>query len=289
MAALSEECGQSRNWLKTAKDPERGTRSIDYDVEQKLAALCRFDTAWPEWREGTAEAFQNRFLAADLTENEGLRERVADVRLKAGPTESNGLEGKERLASLLLGFMQAPPGEAWPVTLQIRCQNDTIDQFEIAVKRGWLQIDAGLHCEIDVGEVKGFEIEGSEGIVFVSAPGGTKSRTTWDIVARGKFIGLVDLPETFCSLVKAAPRDTIVARFAAFVKDLENITPTDDAVPTDCDPVNDSLSWRRLGYHTPGAAKQAIMMRVAQLKHLPGADRGWVVLCEVRRTFNIES
>ena len=114
------------------------------------------------------------------------------------------------------------------------------------------------------------------------------NRTTWDIAAHARFIGVVDLPEEFCSIGELAAGDTIVARFSAFVKDLENIT-SDDTAPEDSEPVNDSLSWRRLGYSTLGAAKQAIMTRVAQLKHLRGAERGWVVLCEVQRTFDIES
>ena len=62
ISALSKACGQSGNWLKSAKDGSRGTRSIATEVERKLAEHCRFDPNWPEWYEGSAKDFCQRCL-----------------------------------------------------------------------------------------------------------------------------------------------------------------------------------------------------------------------------------
>lgn len=259
----------------------------------RLAAYLGYDTNWPEWTDGTAEEFADRYNQEARSKQESaptpaIPKRLTDARLRPGPSESDNLEGKERLASIVLSFMQRPPGEPWPVLLQLRCQNDTIDQFEVAVKRGWLQIEVRNSCTLDVAESRDIQVAGSEGTVKVGAPAGRSYRTSWEVIANGKFIGVIDLPETFCGVGQLSPGDTLTARFAAFVKDLENITANDDAIPENCKSPTDSVSWRRLGYQTLGAAKQAIMMRVAQLNHLPGSERGWVVLCQTRRTFDTD-
>ena len=290
--AMAAALGLGEFRLKGAKDdPDRLSR----DTLMALESYLGFDSKWQEWTNGTARDFalkynrENTFSAAPAKYTSietGVTERETMARLRVGPSVSRNIEGKERLSSIVLGFMQSPAGEPWPVILQLRCQNDTLDQFEVAVKRGWLQIDAGQHGEVRVKELKSLSVNGSEGLVSISAPGGKGNRTTWDISSHGNFIGVVELPDAFCSIDNLAAGDKVVARFAAFVKDLENVSCNDEARPEKEEPINDSLSWRRLGYHTLGAAKQAIMLRVAQLTHLPGADKGWVVLCEEERAFS---
>ena len=60
--AFAEACGRSESWLKSAKDRIRRTLSLDVDVEVKLAELCGFDAAWPEWTKGSAASFQARYV-----------------------------------------------------------------------------------------------------------------------------------------------------------------------------------------------------------------------------------
>ena len=60
--AFAEACGRSESWLKSAKDRSRLTQTLDAAVEVKLAKLCGFDAAWPEWTKGSAAAFQDRYL-----------------------------------------------------------------------------------------------------------------------------------------------------------------------------------------------------------------------------------
>jgi len=308
--AFCSAAGISREGLKACLE-DTGRRGLNGDYQRQLSSYVGFSLDWPEWierdrarirssqRRDTAQAFLDRcrnkqmlssgaeaLNHATYSAEMGTAARYVKARLKVGPSISHHVEGKERLASILFGFMQSPAGEPWPAIVELRCQNDTLDQFELAVRRGWLQIEGGQHCVVQVKHSKALQVEGSEGLVSISAPGGKANRTTWDISAQGKFIGVVELPEAFCSIAELAPGDVITARFAAFVKDLENVTDHDDATPEEGAPVNDSLSWRRLGYHTLGAAKQAIMMRVAQLKQLPGADKGWVVLREEQRIFH---
>jgi hypothetical protein len=50
--------------LKTATAGGRETKSIESDVERRLAELCSFDPDWPEWTRDTAAAFQQRLLRA---------------------------------------------------------------------------------------------------------------------------------------------------------------------------------------------------------------------------------
>jgi hypothetical protein len=47
--------------------------------------------------------------------------------------------------------------------LQLRCQEAFLDEFEVAVKRGWLQIDAGEYGLVNIKNFQTLKIEGSEG------------------------------------------------------------------------------------------------------------------------------
>ena len=50
--AFAEACGRSESWLKSAKDLKGKPRqTLDVEVEVRLAELCGFDPAWPEWTE----------------------------------------------------------------------------------------------------------------------------------------------------------------------------------------------------------------------------------------------
>ena len=62
ISAFSKKCGRSGSWAKSAMDGSRGTQSIAIEVEGKIEELCHFSASWPEWGEGAAAAFQERYL-----------------------------------------------------------------------------------------------------------------------------------------------------------------------------------------------------------------------------------
>ena len=61
--AFAGACGRSESWLKSAKDLKGNpTLTLDVDVEVRLAELCGFDAAWPEWTKGSVASFKTRYL-----------------------------------------------------------------------------------------------------------------------------------------------------------------------------------------------------------------------------------
>lgn len=196
------------------------------------------------------------------------------------------------LASIDLFLQQSNAGAPWPVSFDLVCQPTPVSNFEIAVKRGQVELDPGAatlpgarHRLGGNGPVV-FKLKNPEREITVEVANARSGRSSWDVSCRGKAIGVFQLDEeqTLCAIEDIAPSDAVTISFRAYVKDLQlaEADPDDD---DENDEGAGTYSFLRPDGKNLSPAKRKLIKAMLIKNELSPQASGFVEIAADRRAF----
>ena len=286
--ALANELGLGKRLTETA--------GCSFDTQDKLAEYFGFDRTWPEWGSGTAHAFALRYNQDNTYQQPQpvvhiASERQLGLRLR---TERMSLEPNEHqpnLASIDLFLQQANAGAPWPVSFDLVCQPTPVSNFEIAVKRGQVELDPGAaelpgarHRLGGNGPVV-FKLQNPAREITIEVANARSGQASWDVSCRGKAIGVFQLDEekALCAIEDIAPNDAIKISFNAYVKDLQLADPDPD--DDDTDEGSGTYSFLRPDGKNLSPVKRNLIKAMLIKNELSPQASGFVEIAADRRAF----
>ena len=280
---------------KTLIDQRDNGRLSPY-VQGTLASKFAFELDWPEWLTGTVEGFRARYLRqhqiADTEKLARPRRHDPSVRLtvermvRDAPTAA--AEDRPSLASVTLFLQQAEPGESIPVSVELVCQPEPIEGFEIAVYRGRLEISPGaaamdrLHPPLASDATHPYSRPGRTLTLQRANASSNDGRVAWTVSSDKGPIGVLRLDEDvhLCRIAELADGDTIAPVFHAYVKDLDLSDPDLDDSAAGSESIYSFL--RPDGKPLSQTKKQLIKCAILK-DELGPAPKGWHTIAEDRR------
>lgn len=254
--------GLADYWKMAHSNVVSAHSDLSNPVQSKIANLYdipRDSTCWQAFCNGNHEQLREEFY--ELHPNP----------ISAVPGEldiaNEGLESLETteptfpLASLDLYLQQVAAGDPSPVSVDLICQPIPVERLEMAVKRGWLELDCRNATGPRTNERAGYPepvlVERATGSVRVAISNSPQQHPRWEITSLEGPIGMFRVGEEFkcvvsletddgnteirsfeeslCVIRNLSPGDKVTARFMVYVKDLEALNDLNDPGPEEQD------------------------------------------------------
>lgn len=243
-------------------------RVLPSDTQAKLASKLSFRLDWPEWADGTATAFESRYLK----ENRVTERPKASVRLVKAPLKPPHRSKAKGLAAVELFPTQVGRGSA-EIGFEISCGKAYFFGIPVSIRVGEVAFDCGggqLDPETRQGRRDPYRV----GDVQLQWNGGDSFNPAWRVESDGPTIGNVDIPPDFGRIIGLSAGSTVTITFGVWRPDIEEDSVAEtspSSLPFDgisiaglesgSDPSHMSITKRRILMRLAGDALDALEQR----------------------------